>query len=261
MSKAVFTYWDGPVSWLGRACVASMQDVGHQVTIFTADPPALKDAGFGAPLADVRDALPDTSIAYRYREKGLFSYFADIARLALLKRQAGVWTDADCLFLSPLRDKTEYIMGGTGDGKVNNAVLLMPHDSPVLHDYLQAITAYPMKMPWATLRRRIQRYLASFRSGEPQITHNSIGPRALTYYVRKHRLQGFVSPPQRFYPVSPSEVACLVDPDDRTARAKIELGETLIVHAWHNSLRVRRALESPPPATSFLGQQCRRLGI
>ncbi|MFN3890551.1 MAG: hypothetical protein ACK4MV_09145 [Beijerinckiaceae bacterium] len=262
MSKPVFTYWEGPVSWLERVCIASIQDAGHQLTVYTADLHALQNAGLGAPLADVRDALPEASVAYRYREQMLFSYFADIARLALLRQGAGIWADADCLFLTPLSAPAEYILGSTGRRKVNNAVLLMPHDSPALREYFDAITSEPMKMPWATLRRRFLRYMASLRSGGAlQITHNSIGPRALTYYVRKHRLWPHVSPPQRFYPVSPGEVACLIDPDDRAARAKVESGETQIVHTWHNSLGVLRALDSPPPPTSYLGQHRRRLGV
>jgi hypothetical protein len=83
----------------------------------------------------------------------------------------------------------------------------------------------------------------------------SIGPRALTYFVEKLQLQKHVWPKNRFYPLRDSETYLLVDSDDTLACGMIA-PETDIVHAWHGKLKQLRSLDTPPSATSWIGQQC-----
>ena len=57
-----------------------------------------------------------------------------------------------------------------------------------------------------------------------------------------------------------SQTHLLIDADDRAARAMIG-PETEVVHAWHGKLKRLKALDAPPPVTSWLGQQCTTYGI
>jgi hypothetical protein len=139
---------------------------------------------------------------------------------------------------------------------------MLPKDSTLLADYYAGITAEPFRMPWSTPQRRLRRNLAIL-FGEPlpdPKARTNIGPRALTYYARKHKMIGAAQPQAVFYPVGSREAQVLVDADDREARRLITPA-TQVVHTWHGNLRHIDALAAPPPPSSYLGQACARFGV
>jgi len=263
MKPVIVSYWEGRLSWLERLSFATMLAMGHQVQLFTRDVATLRAGLEGIDVFDVRDVLPDVAPAVLYHEQKHFALYADIVRVALLRQSRGLWCDADCVLLTPLAQPDGYVMGWLDEGRrINNAVLYMPQGSALLEAYWTAITAIPVRAPWATPRVRISRELSILCGNDfpRDIEDMSIGPRALTYFVARLGLQSHASPQGRFYPLRDNETHLLIDADDRTARAMIR-PETEIVHAWHGKLKQLKALESLPPATSWLGQQCVAYGI
>lgn len=238
-----------------------MRETGHQVIVYSYDPDALRRAGLEAhEIRDGRDLLGEDHPANRYRQAGVFHHFADVFRLELLRQGKGIWVDLDCLMLKPIAPREGYLFGRFNDQWLNNAVLILPQDSAVLADYFAGITAVPFRMPWSTPQRRLRRNLAIL-FGEPlpdPRARTNIGPRALTYYVKRHGLFGRAEAPAVFYPVQSAQAQVLIDADDRPAQALVS-GETAVVHTWHGNLRHLDALREPPPPSSYLGQAWSRL--
>lgn len=257
---AVCTFWEGPISWLERLCLASIVDAGHALTVFTFEPKLLSESALPGDIHDVRDLLPLATIADRFRERKLYSYFADIVRLAILRAGRGMWSDADCLFKSEV-GTADYVMGYVGNDRINNAILLTPPECPALQEYFNALTGPIFRTPWATPHRRIRRDIAIlFGFKHPrEVGKHSIGPRALTYFVNKHGLTKQVSNEHRFYPVPTKDARSLIHPDDRAVRTMVERPGVEVVHAWRQALRFD--LQGKPPASSYLGQQCRKYDI
>ncbi|MDB5642989.1 MAG: hypothetical protein JWN07_2306 [Hyphomicrobiales bacterium] len=263
MKPVIVTYWEGKVSWLERLSLATMMSMGHRVELFTRDVAAMRGTLEGVEVFDVRDVLPDEAPAILYHQQKHYALYADIVRIALLRQSRGLWCDADCILLSELPQPTDYVMGWLDNGRrINNAVLHMPSGSELLETYWRAITAIPVRAPWATPRVRVLRELSILCGNKfpRDIEEMSIGPRALTYFVERLGLQAHVAPKERFYPLRDSETHLLIDADDRVARAMIGPA-TEIVHAWHGKLKRLHALDATPPATSWLGQQCAAYGI
>ena len=71
MSKArLLSFWEGPVTWVERLCVASMLQQGHELTIYTFDPEALSRCNLGADIRHVSEVLSEKHLAHRYYAAG-----------------------------------------------------------------------------------------------------------------------------------------------------------------------------------------------
>jgi hypothetical protein len=239
-----------------------MAAAGHRLIVYSYDPNAVAAAGLQAELRDARELLGEEHQANRYRKAGVFHHFADVFRLELLRQGLGVWVDLDCLLLKTLDVGDGYLFGRINQDTLNNAVLMLPAGSAMLEDYFAGVTAVPFRMPWSTPQRRWRREL-DILMGHPlpsPTARTNIGPRALTYYAKKHQMFGKARPPPAFYPVLSGEAQILIEADDREANRLI--GEdSLVVHTWHGNLRDLHALAQTPAPSSYLGQACARFGV
>lgn len=249
------SYWEGPVGWMERLCIRSMRKAGHSLTIYSYVPDGLANLGLDAVIADARDVVPEHHPINRYRAVGRFALMSNLFRLELQRQSKGIWVDLDCLFLKPLAPASPYVFGRVSGMKLNGAVLGLPAGAPMVEDYMSAITAVPLRTPWATLRRRVWRDL-EIMAGHPMpppAVQTNIGPRALTYFAKKHNVLSHAVGRDVFYPVGTADAHILVDPDDR--RAKAALNErTIIVHLWHGQLKKVDLLKPIPPKSSLVGQ-------
>lgn len=249
------SYWEGPVSWMERLCARSMRKAGHPLTVYSYLPDALLGQGLDADIADARDVVPEHHPINRYRAVGRFALMSNLFRLELQRQGRGIWVDLDCLFLKPLVPVSPYTFGRVFGMKLNGAVLGLPAGAPMVEDYMSAITAVPLRTPWATLRRRIWRDLeimAGYPMPPPAVQTN-IGPRALTYFARKHGVLSHAVARDVFYPVGTTDAHILVDADDRKARAAIT-ERTVVVHLWHGQLKKVDLLKATPPKSSLAGR-------
>lgn len=255
------SFWEGPITWLERLCVRSILNAGHHLTIYSYTPAALRDSGIEADIRDSREVLPESAIEH-FRSVGRYALFANIFRVELQRQGKGIWVDLDCHFLEQLYPLSPYVFGLIVPGKLNNAVLGLPLGSPMADAYMAAMTAVPLKTPWATFRRRLKREL-EILLGRP-LPHPSkqtnIGPRALTYFANKYGLMEHAFPQDAFYPVATNDALTLIARDDRVVQAALTQ-RTVLVHLWHGQLKKHGLLAELPPASSYLGQACKKFGI
>lgn len=256
MLPQLVSFWDGPVTWLERLCVASMLGHGHSIAIYTYDPKTLEKCGLGADIRDAREIIPDNDFDQRFRAHGRFAIFSDIFRLKLLKKVQSVWVDLDCLLLKPLDLDTDYIFGWASHKKINNAVLGLPSDSLVLNDYIDTISADPMQVPWSSFRRQVLRKYEIFKGHtrpDPK-SHINLGPRSLTYFVKKHKLVSHAQPTEVFYPFLVQDTRLLVKPID-VALENIKQN-TIIVHVWRTTFKNLGFLQIIPSKDTYIGNFC-----
>lgn len=256
------SYWEGPVSWMERVSARSMVEAGHELTIYSYTPDALRELGLDGVIRDAREIVPDDNPITRYRAVGRYALMTNLLRLELQRRGAGTWVDLDCLFMKRLEPASPYIFGLIVPGKINGAVLGLPQGEPMSDDYLQAITAVPLHTPWQTWRRRLWREVEILCGMPlpPAAQQTNIGPRALTYFIKKHGLMKHALPQDAFYPVSTNDAHVLVDADDRKAKSSLT-ERTVVVHLWHGQIKKLGLLKQLPPRTSLAGQMLQRHGI
>lgn len=262
--RPIVTYWEGRVSWLERLSAASIVAAGHDLQVFTHDVAGLRGQGLPGTVTDVRAVLGPNPMADLYRDRKSYAFYTDYVRLGLLRQARGIWSDLDFVFREPLRtaaDGSDHVFGWLNPDRINNAILSVPADSALLSRYWDAITAVPIRVPWATGHIRVKRELEILlgRRFPRHPERLAIGPRALTHFVRALGLDHHARAKPVFYPLDDTDAPQLAAPDDRRAVAAIT-PETVAVHAWRGKLW-SVGLHAPPPPTSWLGQRCRAFGI
>lgn len=262
MTQHVFSYWDGPISWLERLSVASILEHGHTLTIYSYNPDELAKTGIHTDIRDAREVIAEDDPSYRYIPARRFTLFTNVFRLVAQMKSIGLWVDLDCVFLKEYKLKDEYVFGWLSDVKLNGAVLKLPKDCDMTEDYHKGISAMPLRTPWSTFRRRIQREIEILIGQiEPSLaTRTNIGPRALTYYARRHDTIRHAQEKSVFYPLRSGEAPHLTTLDDTFARSSVK-ENTIIMHAWQGKLKRENCLASIPAASSYLGPFCKKYGI
>jgi hypothetical protein len=256
------SFWEGPVTWVERLCVASMLHQGHPLTIYSYAPAELRVQNLPADIRDAREGTPEAHAVHRYRAIRKFNMFANLFRVELQRQNRGIWVDLDCYMLRPLVPRSQFVFGLMSPDKLNNAVLRLPADCPMIGEYMAAITADPLHIPWASLGRRVKREVEILlgRSQPHSSQRTNIGPRALTYFAKKHGLLKYALPSDAFYPIANKQTISLVEEDDRSVRSKLT-ERTVLVHLWRGKMRRLGLLTQLPPPSSYLGAACRQLGI
>lgn len=265
----IVTFWHGPLSWLERLCLSSFVRQGHDVHLYAYDAPEALPRG--VVWRDAADILPRENLTF-YKGKGTVAVFSDQFRLHLLNKGLGIWADADVLALKPLTLDTPYLFGferpartGEKTGSINNAVLFIPHDAPLLADLLAIFTPgkRPLLEPFLPVGRRLE-VAARRLFGDPvppeHMQFGATGPFPLTYYIQQRDLVGLVAPVPVYYPVAYEEVPLLLEASDILER-RIR-PETRTLHIWRSQLtnRGRAGLAVPKPG-SALARFCTEYGI
>ncbi len=233
---AFATFWQGPLPALMQACLASFPAKGAALTLFAYDPAIA--APPGVTVRDAREILPNPSSMTRYRVEGQPSLatFADRFRYEMLTRTELCWVDADIVALRPGAVYGPTIWGrqpwAKGKALVNNAVLRLPPDHPVLMDMLTRARA---------------------AEGEA-IGWGAIGPYLLTSIAEAHGVDDTAAPPERYFPVAPDDFWRLFDPASRDGVAEAARGADLL-HLWSELLRrVGYDFDAAPPRGAYLHQ-------
>ena len=236
------TFWQGPLPALARACLASFPARGAALTLFAyerdiAAPP-------GVTVRDAREICPDPTTTSRYRVEGKpsLAHFADRFRYEMLARTDFCWVDADIVALRPGAVEGATIWGRQPEAKgkalVNNAVLRLRADDPVLRDMLAAARAAEGR----------------------EIGWGAIGPFLLTEVAEAHRSDGGASAPGRFFPVAPDDFWRLFDPASRDLVAEQAKAADLL-HLWSELLRrVGYDFEAAPPKGAYLRELFAEVG-
>ena len=265
----IASFWFGELSWLERLCLTSFARHGHPVHLYGYEPIAgIPD---GVEWRDAEDVVPREKLVF-YKGRGTAGVFSDLFRMSLMRQQRGIWADADMYCVKPIADPPPYLFGyerppkadGTG-GSINGAVLLLPHDAPLLGDLLSVFDEgeRPLFEPHLPPFRRLEvaaRRLLGAKVPPEYMQYGATGPFALTHFVRTRGLTQFVQPTDVFYPVPYEGIPGLMLAGSTIDTAVTE--RTLAVHIWRSQLTDRgRAGIATPERGSALAQLCEREGI
>ena len=228
--------------WLGEklgplsaACLSSFVRHGHRVVLYCYDP--LDDVPPGVEVADGNAIVPSSKIV-RYRESGSFALCADLFRYELQRRDLGLWIDCDVYCLRPFDFATEMVVGWRGSWGVNNAVMRLPKDSPILEELIGLFSRDSPVLPWLTKSEQNDfrtRKLSGEKFDLSDLPWGSAGPHALTYLLRERGLLRQALPSPVFYPLLAKDVPVLL-----RANANILQfirPETRAVHLFNEKLR------------------------
>ncbi len=237
--REVGTLWiGGRLSWMEQLCLKSFVDAGQKITLFHyEDIPNIPD---GVICRDGREVL-DTDDFIKYEKKNSYALFADLFRLHMIHRNPGmIWVDTDVYCQRPIDYDDDYVFGYElpDSDRVNNAVLGLPADSPVMAEML-AFTSDRYSIAPFLARKDQQQFHAARENGSPvhvsQQPWGVWGPMMLTHYVRKFGLKDHVQPLAAFYPVTFRE-RTLFNRSMRKVTLQIT-EQTTGLHVWASNKR------------------------
>jgi hypothetical protein len=203
------------------------------------------DAPRGVEVANARTICPDETLVHRYLAGGKPSLasFADRFRYQMIRQTGECWVDADMVCLKrPDLTSDAFVFGlqsnPYGEVLINNAVLRLPPDHPVLTALIErALACADVDQSWG-----------------------AIGPFLLT----KLAVVGGIAPLARkssdFYPIEPDEFWKFLLPAYRGDVATA-VQQSTFLHLWSEMFeRSGYDKSACPPAGSFLHEIFERVG-
>ncbi|MES2120706.1 MAG: hypothetical protein V4513_09045 [Pseudomonadota bacterium] len=232
----------GPVE---RACLKSVMRQGHRLTLYCyRQPIGIPD---GVRVQDASSILPENAVV-RHR-RGSVAPFSDWFRYELLRCGLGTWVDTDMYLLRPLNEGQEYLFGEERPGVINNAVLRLPANSPVID---QLLAPFHGAVPsWLPARQRLVWKLRNWAAGGIDLgamPWGTTGPAALTAAAQNYGLSALALPPAAFYPVPWQRAEWILDPS--LELEQMVSPDTIGIHLWNECIREIKG--RPPPERSFL---------
>ena len=233
----------GPVE---RACLRSVLRQGHRVTLYCYG--SVAGVPEGVVVEDASEIIPEAEIFHH--DAGSVGHFSDWFRYELQSRGLGTWIDTDVYLLRPLDEERTYLFGEQAPGVLNNAVLRLPKDSPILpellHPFRERVTP-----AWLPVRVRFSAKLRELARGKADLGRlpwGSTGPQALTALARRYSLMSEALPADAFYPVPWQRARWILDP--RIALQDVVTERTVAVHLWNECIRPFK--DKTAPEGSFL---------
>jgi hypothetical protein len=219
---------------------------GHRVTLYCYG--SVAGVPEGVVVEGAGEIIPEAEIFHQ--DAGSVGHFSDWFRYELQSRGLGTWIDTDVYLLRPLNEESPYLFGEQAPGVVNNAMLRLPQDSPLipelLHPFRERVTP-----AWLPLRIRMSAKLRELVRGKADLARlpwGSTGPQALTAVARKYSLLTEALPPDVFYPVAWQRADWILD--SRIDLEDVVTERTVAVHLWNECIRTFK--DKAAPEGSFL---------
>lgn len=233
----------GPVE---RACLKSVLHHGHSLALYCYRPP--RGVPEGVELRDAAAILPESEIFFH--ASGSVAIFADWFRLELQRHGAGTWVDTDVYLLRPLDTVRPYLFGKEEEGLINNAVLRVPSDSPLLGPLIGIFETgrIPPWLPWRFYLPAAVQQRFKGRADFARLPFGTTGPFALTAAARRFGVSCQALPIEVFNPVPWQKADWITDP--AVSLDSVTTEETVAVHLWNEC--IRHLKDEPAPAGSFL---------
>ncbi|MFN3724076.1 MAG: hypothetical protein ACK4VZ_13620 [Paracoccaceae bacterium] len=253
--REVGTLWiGGSLSWMEQLCLKSFVDRDQKITLFSYEP--IPNVPQGVIRRDGREVL-DTDNFLKYAKKDSFALFADLFRLHMIAANPGmIWVDTDVYCLRPMDYDSDHVLGFElpGEARVNNAVLGLPADGPLLRamlDYTADVHAIP---PFVKPKLQDE-YRAAAKAGAPvhvsQQPWGVWGPMMVTHFTHALGLADRVMPLDAFYPVTFPDRLKFLRPAP-VAEALIT-PRTTALHLWASNKReLGLRHHGVPPVGSYL---------
>jgi hypothetical protein len=243
--------------WIGRelgpvqaACLRSFVRAGHRTVLHCYEGPI--DTPDGVDLADANELLPHSRLVV-HRQTGSYAIFSDLLRYEMLHRGLGLYVDCDVFCIRPIADE-DYIFGWSTRKAINNAVLKLPTGSPILQDLCRIKNGFVP--PWAGARYRLRMHLSRLLGGSihsvEDLPWGSTGPKALTWYAKRHAVDHLAKDRDVFYPLLSREMPLLLDPGQKLE--DLITPRTAAVHLYNEYFRRKSLRDFPIPPSSPLGR-------
>lgn len=233
----------GPVE---RACFRSVLRHGHALALYCYG--SVEAVPEGVEVRDAAEILPERDIVRH--SGGSVAPFADWFRLQLQKKGLGTWVDTDLYLLRPLDSDRPYLFGEEEPGLINNAVLRIPANSPLLPLLLEIFETkrVPKWLPW---RFYLPARLSELVRGKANLGHlpfGVTGPFALTAAAKRLGFMREAMPVEVFNPVRWQEADWIRSP--KISLESVTTDRTVAVHLWNECIK---SFKSEPAAPgSFL---------
>jgi len=193
---------EGPLSFLEQLCMVSFLDAGQHLRLYTYND--VSNVPDGIEVCDARDVLPTEEFVTHTRT-GSVAPHADKFRYRMLAKEPDlIWADTDAYCVKAFSTDNGHFHGWLADDEINNGVLRLPQDSPVLEDLIKhtedPYSIPPWLPPW--LRRQLAK---AKEEGNPkhagEMPWGVWGPRALTWLLKEHDEAKYSLPKHALYPV------------------------------------------------------------
>ncbi len=221
---------------ISRSCLQSFVMRGHEVHLHTYD--EIDDIPQGVTQVDANIIIPCDKII-KHNETGSYALFSDVFRYELMQKVEGIYVDCDVYCLKPLIiPEHGYLLGFEDDNWINGAVLRIPKNSDLLSSLLNA--AYNPKFipPWYSSSKKFKLEIKKnlgIGTTIADMPWGVIGPKAITYFVRKHNKKDVIQPIDVFYPV---HYQCISQLCDSSLDIKdITTSRTSAIHLYNEMLK------------------------
>lgn len=221
---------------ISRACLHSFVMRGHQVYLHTyAD---IEDVPEGVQCIDANKIIPESKII-KHNETGSYALFSDVFRYELMKQVDGIYVDCDVYCLKPiLIPEHGYLLGFEDDEWINGAILRIPKESELINQLLKAAYDPQFVPPWYSSSRQFRlkaKKIFGMGKSLSDMPWGVIGPKAITYYVKKLNLSKLIQPIDIFYPVHYQCISQLCDANLKLS--DITTSRTLGIHLYNEMLK------------------------
>jgi hypothetical protein len=237
------SFWQGPMDGITYGCLASFPYYGARLRLYSYSnelnlPPGIE-------LVDAREICADESLVGRYvaDNEAEPAKFSNLFRYLLLRKTDICWVDSDHLCLrQPDFQNAAFVFGrqfpAEHSWSINNAVLKLPRESPVLTQLIeQAQAVVDLDQPWGI-----------------------IGPELLTSLIGKTELAEYARPVSDFYPLPPHLFWMPLLPEERK-NVGTAVSASSLLHLWNNNFkRSGYDKQAAPPKGSFLHEAFNRVG-
>jgi hypothetical protein len=224
----------GPLGRIERLSLVSFLANGHPVRLFTYE--AVGAVPAGVELRDGNEIVPFATMAANRYRNGSWALAANLFRLLLQRAGKGLWADMDVVCIRPVAIDAPVIVGWETRDYLNNAVMRLPAESPLLAEAIDAFR--PNYIPdWLPLRKTVRarlRLLLGKTIGPADLPRGALGPKMLTALARRHALLPWAQPPDVFYPLAPRHAMLAFEPGLTLDEVVTE--RTLTLHLWNEKL-------------------------
>ena len=249
-------FWIGKrLGWIPRLSMSSFVANGHEVHLHAYD--EIEDVPTGVHVQDAAQIANQSAVmALTGGRRGTTALAADYFRLLLQQKGAGVWCDTDVISIRPFSFPLDVpVYGLQTPDEINNAVLYLPPDSPILTGMLKAFRSNHVP-PWVDRNRSVQLWLKklAFQTFGPTDLHwGTLGPASLTWFARRHKQFALAAPSAVFYPYGWRQASEPFAPGTSVASYVTE--QTLTIHLYNEVLGELK--QKPPPQVSAIGELLR----
>jgi hypothetical protein len=237
------TFWHGPLHPIAFGCLASFASMGVALRLYSYDETI--EAPRGVEVANARMICRDETLVHRYLAGGKPSLasFADRFRYQMIRQTGECWVDADMVCLDKPDFSSDAFVFGLqsnpyGELLINNAVLRLPPDHPVLTALIErALAGVDVDQSWG-----------------------AIGPFLWTTIAAEGGIASAARKSSDFYPIEPDDFWKFLLPAYRDEVAAIVKRSTFL-HLWSEMFgRSGYDKSACPPAGSFLHEAFERVG-